>query len=100
MPCHRPTAGCTTNSACAASAPFPRTLGGPPCRDGDDYVIDGRKTWISNGGIAGQYVVFARTGEAPGARGLSAFVVDADTPGLTVAERIEVIAPHPLAPLS
>jgi len=68
--------------------------------DGDAFRLDGEKTWISNGGIADHYVVFARTGEAPGARGLSAFVVDADTPGLTVAERIEVIAPHPLARLS
>src|SRR5665213_1859480 len=67
--------------------------------DGDHFRIDGEKTWISNGGIADHYVVFARTGEAPGARGLSAFVVDAETPGLTVAERIEVIAPHPLARL-
>jgi alkylation response protein AidB-like acyl-CoA dehydrogenase len=65
--------------------------------DGDGYVLDGEKTWISNGGLAGFYVVFARTGEAPGARGLSAFVVDADAPGLRVAERIPVIAPHPLA---
>ena len=61
--------------------------------------IDGIKTWISNGGIADHYVVFARTGEAPGAKGLSAFVVDADTPGLSVVERIDVIAPHPLATL-
>src|SRR5262249_51631700 len=61
--------------------------------------IDGTKTWISNGGIADHYVVFARTGEAPGARGLSAFVVDADTPGLRIAERIETIAPHPLPTL-
>src|ERR1700730_6456849 len=61
--------------------------------------IDGTKTWISNGGIADHYVVFVRTGEAAGARGLSAFVVDADTPGLSVSERIEVIAPHPLAKL-
>jgi acyl-CoA dehydrogenase len=69
--------------------------------DGPAHVrLDGAKTWISNGGIAGHYVVFARSGEAPGARGLSAFVVDADTPGLTVAERIEVIAPHPLATLN
>jgi acyl-CoA dehydrogenase len=68
-------------------------------RDGDDHVLDGEKTWISNGGIADFYVVFARTGEAPGARGLSAFIVDADTPGLTVVERIPVIAPHPLARL-
>ena len=68
--------------------------------DGNQFRIDGEKTWISNGGIADHYVVFARTGEAPGAKGLSAFVVDADTPGLKVAERIDVIAPHPLARLS
>jgi len=68
--------------------------------DGPGHVrLDGIKTWISNGGIADHYVVFARTGEAPGAKGLSAFVVDADTPGLSVAGRIEVIAPHPLATL-
>jgi len=68
--------------------------------DGSDHVrIDGVKTWISNGGIADHYVVFARSGEAPGAKGLSAYVVDADTPGLTIDERIEVIAPHPLATL-
>ncbi|RLJ37985.1 acyl-CoA dehydrogenase family protein [Acidovorax sp. 106] len=73
--------------ACAAQA------------DGDHYVLSGEKTWISNGGIADFYVVFARTGEAPGSRGISAFIVDADTPGLTIAERIEVIAPHPLARL-
>ena len=66
---------------------------------GDHYVLDGEKTWISNGGIADVYCVFARTGEAPGTRGLSAFVVHADTPGLEIAERIEVIAPHPLARL-
>ncbi len=64
-----------------------------------EFVISGEKTWISNGGIADFYVVFARTGEAPGARGLSAFVVDADRPGLDIAERIDVIAPHPLATL-
>ena len=69
-------------------------------RDGDGYVISGEKTWISNGGIADLYVVFARTGEAPGAKGLSAFLVPADAKGLTIAERIEVIAPHPLARLS
>src|SRR5579883_3240038 len=69
-------------------------------REGGDYVIDGRKTWISNAGIADHYVVFARTGEAPGAKGLSAFVVDARTPGLRIAERIEVIAPHPLGTLA
>ncbi|SDD02804.1 acyl-CoA dehydrogenase family protein [Paraburkholderia lycopersici] len=67
--------------------------------EGDAYVLDGEKTWISNGGIADFYVIFARTGEAPGSRGISAFVVDADTPGLDVAERIDVIAPHPLARL-
>ncbi|HEX3528907.1 MAG TPA: acyl-CoA dehydrogenase family protein [Thermoanaerobaculia bacterium] len=68
--------------------------------DGPAHVrLDGVKTWISNGGIAGFYIVFARTGEAPGAKGVSAFVVDAETPGLEVTERIEVIAPHPLATL-
>lgn len=68
--------------------------------DGPAHVrIDGIKTWISNGGIADHYVVFARTGEAPGAKGLSAFVVDADATGLSVAGRIDVIAPHPLATL-
>ena len=68
--------------------------------DGNGHVrLDGCKTWISNGGIADHYVVFARTGEAPGARGLSAFVVEADSPGLTITERIAVIAPHPLATL-
>jgi acyl-CoA dehydrogenase len=68
--------------------------------DGRDHVrINGVKTWISNGGIADHYVVFARTGEEPGARGLSAFVVDADAPGLAIAERIDVMAPHPLAAL-
>ena len=67
--------------------------------DGDHVVLDGEKTWISNGGIADFYVVFARSGEAPGARGISAFIVDADAPGLHIAERIHVIAPHPLARL-
>jgi acyl-CoA dehydrogenase len=69
-------------------------------RDGADYVIDGRKAWISNAGIADHYVTFVRTGEAPGAKGLSAFVVDADNPGLRVAERVPVIAPHPLGTLA
>jgi acyl-CoA dehydrogenase len=68
-------------------------------RDGNGYVIDGEKSWISNGGIADIYIVFARTGEAPGARGLSAFVVEGGNPGLSVVERIDVIAPHPLARL-
>jgi acyl-CoA dehydrogenase len=73
--------------------------------DGDHYVLNGEKTWISNGGIADFYVVFARTGEAaqPGAArraaGISAFIVDAGTPGFEIAERIQVIAPHPLARL-
>ena len=66
---------------------------------GDAYLLNGVKTWISNGGIADYYTVFARTGEAAGSRGLSAFVVDADTPGLSITERIDVIAPHPLATL-
>jgi acyl-CoA dehydrogenase len=65
----------------------------------DGYRLNGLKTWISNGGIADFYVVFARTGEAPGARGISAFIVDADSPGLEIAERIDVVAPHPLATL-
>jgi acyl-CoA dehydrogenase len=68
-------------------------------QDGDSYVINGEKTWISNGGIADFYLVFARSGEAAGAKGISAFIVDADAPGLEIAERIEVMAPHPLARL-
>ena len=67
--------------------------------EGEHAVLQGEKTWISNGGIADFYVVFARTGEAPGPRGISAFIVDADTPGLEIAERIDLIAPHPLARL-
>jgi acyl-CoA dehydrogenase len=78
--------------------------------DGDAYVLDGEKTWISNGGIADIYCVFARTGAAPGqdpdagagakgTRGISAFVVHAGTPGFEIAERLSVIAPHPLARL-
>jgi acyl-CoA dehydrogenase len=66
-------------------------------RSGSDYVLDGEKTWISNGGIADVYVVFARTGEGPRAKGISAFVVPADLAGFSIAERIDVIAPHPLA---
>jgi acyl-CoA dehydrogenase len=72
-------------TACAARA------------DGDTYVLDGEKTWISNGGIADIYTVFARTGDAPGTRGISAFVVFADDPGFSISEHIDVIAPHPLA---
>ncbi|MBL5979176.1 acyl-CoA dehydrogenase family protein [Comamonas sp. NyZ500] len=67
--------------------------------EGDHYVINGEKTWISNGGIADFYVVFVRTGEAAGSRGLSALIVEAGTPGFEIAERINVIAPHPLARL-
>ncbi|MEH6434835.1 acyl-CoA dehydrogenase family protein [Massilia sp. DD77] len=74
-------------------------------RDGDGWMLDGEKTWISNGGIADFYVVFARTADGGGeggrgAKGISAFIVDADAPGLRIAERIDVIAPHPLARLS
>ena len=69
-------------------------------RDGETYVINGTKTFISNGGIADFYTLFARTGDAPGAKGISAFVVDAETPGLEITERIQVIAPHPLATLT
>jgi len=68
-------------------------------RDGDSWRLDGVKTWISNGGLASYYVVFARSGEQPGAKGISAFIVDADAPGVDASERIEVIAPHPLATL-
>ncbi len=69
-------------------------------RDARGWVLNGEKTYISNGGIADVYVIIARTGEAPGAKGLSAFVLPADAPGMTVVERIEVIAPHPLAHLA
>ena len=66
----------------------------------DEWVLVGEKSYISNGGIADFYLTFARTGEGEGSRGLSAFIVPADAPGLSVAERIEVIAPHPLARLT
>ncbi|MFW2421167.1 MAG: acyl-CoA dehydrogenase family protein [Porticoccaceae bacterium] len=68
-------------------------------REGDEFVINGSKTWISNGGIADFYTVFARTSNEGGSKGISCFVVEANTPGLKIAERIEVIAPHPLATL-
>src|SRR6478672_2520914 len=67
-------------------------------RDGNEWVLVGEKTYISNGGIADFYVTFARTGEGEGARGLSAFIVPAE--GVAIAERIDVIAPHPLARLT
>ena len=66
-------------------------------QDDASFVLNGEKTLISNGGIADYYTVFAKTGEAPGTHGISAFVVDSDTAGLEINERIEVIAPHPLA---
>jgi acyl-CoA dehydrogenase len=68
-------------------------------RVGEEWVLDGVKTWISNAGIADFYCVFARTGVPTGARGISAFVVPADATGLRIGQRIEVIAPHPLARL-
>jgi acyl-CoA dehydrogenase len=85
-----PEAGSDVSALACAAAP-----------DGRGHVvIDGEKTWISNGGIADRYVVFCRTGEAAGAKGLTAFMVEAGTPGLTIAERLETMAPHPLARLS
>ena len=67
--------------------------------DGEHFVLNGEKTWISNGGIADVYTLFARTGEAEGARGLSAFIVPAGLKGFEITERQQVIAPHPLATL-
>jgi acyl-CoA dehydrogenase len=72
-------------------------IGTKASRDGNGYVLDGEKTWISNGGVADLYVVFARTGEATGAKGISAFIVAGDVAGLSVVERLDVISPHPLA---
>lgn len=66
-------------------------------RDGDDYILNGEKTWISNGGIADLYTVFARTGDAPGAKGLSVFLVEADRAGFDIRERLHTMSPHPLA---
>lgn len=68
-------------------------------KDGDDYLLTGEKTWISNGGIADFYCVFVRTDPEAGSRGITAFIVDADTPGLEIAERLDVMSPHPLATL-
>jgi acyl-CoA dehydrogenase len=68
-------------------------------RFGDGYILDGEKTWISNGDIADLFVVFARTDEVPGAKGLSAFLLPKDLVGFSVTEKLEVIAPHPLARL-
>jgi acyl-CoA dehydrogenase len=69
-------------------------------KDGDSYVINGAKTWISNAGLADFYTLFARVGDAPGPKTLAAFIVDADNPGLKVSSRIDVIAPHPLGTLA
>lgn len=69
-------------------------------RNGDHFILNGQKTWISNGGIADFYVVFARTGEAPGARGISAFIIEAGTSGLDASQRLHTSAPHPLALLT
>ena len=69
-------------------------------RDGDSYVLNGEKTWISNGGIADFYVVFARTGEAEGSRGITGFLVDSATQGFAISQRINIIAPHPLGHLT
>jgi acyl-CoA dehydrogenase len=83
-----PTSGSDVASMATAAEP-----------NGVSYVVNGAKTYISNGGIADFYVLFARTGEAPGAKGVSAFIVEAGTEGLDASERIRVIAPHPLATL-
>ena len=66
---------------------------------GASWTIDGSKTWISNGGIASFYVTFAKTDVDAGVRGITAFIIDADTPGLDSSEHIAVMAPHPLATL-
>lgn len=69
-------------------------------RDGDKYVLSGEKCWISNGGIADVYVIFARTGEAPGARGISALLVFPSDPGFRISQRIDLMAPHPMATIA
>ncbi len=69
-------------------------------RDGNGWRLDGEKTWISNAGIADVYVAFARTGEAPGAKGLSAFIIEATAPGFSVPKTIDLIAPHPIGKLA
>ena len=68
-------------------------------REGDHYVLNGTKTWISNAGIADFYTVFARTDDTGGAKGISCFIVEAGTPGFEVTERIDLVAPHPLGTL-
>ncbi|MDB5967511.1 MAG: acyl-CoA dehydrogenase domain protein [Polaromonas sp.] len=68
-------------------------------RSGEDWTLQGSKTWISNGGIADFYVTFAKTDPGAGTRGITAFIVDADSAGLDSSEHIQVMAPHPLATL-
>ncbi len=68
--------------------------------DGDEWVLNGTKTWISNAGIADFYTVFARTDDTGGAKGISCFIVEAGTPGFEVTERIDLVAPHPLGTLN
>lgn len=69
-------------------------------RDGDSYILNGSKSWISNAGFADFYVIFARTGKGEGAKGLSAFIVDADAPGLSVSERVRISSPHPIGTIT
>lgn len=78
-----------------AESTYPSGVNGPK----DSYSLTGTKTWISNGGIADLYCVFAKTDPAGGTRGISAFIVDANTPGLDTSRHIHVMAPHPLATL-
>jgi acyl-CoA dehydrogenase len=99
-------AGVTRGKAIAAFALSEREAGSDVAalrtsarRDGERYLLNGEKTWISNAGIADFYVVFARTGD-DGPKGISAFVVDADTQGFDVSGRIDTISPHPLGTLS
>ena len=68
-------------------------------RDGDHWLLNGTKTWISNGGIADYYCLFAKTDAEAGTRGISCFLVNAATPGLDASQHIHVMAPHPLATL-
>ena len=68
--------------------------------DGNEWVLSGTKTWISNAGIADFYTVFARTDDTGGAKGISCFIVEAGTPGFEVTERIDLVAPHPLGTLT
>lgn len=78
-----------------ATSAYPSSASGQK----DSYSLTGTKTWISNGGIADFYCVFAKTDVTAGTRGISAFIVDANTPGLDASRHIHVMAPHPLATL-